>query len=366
MHRFPLLFAILLTLTFALARQSVANAQPKAEDPIDLKQCWAYSDNNQYSSIASDRSAVYVATPDAKIVAIAVDSGQKLWSAELGGEVASNLVALPSGVVVTTQTAATDSSVSKATIRILSLETGIATRSLAVNPAESFYLKYIAGQLIVVSKSGDIAVFDAITFEQKWSRKPTGAVLGEPHIGAEKLLIGTSEGQIVSIATATGEISATIKTESRPSQMFAMANGNVIYADDRGTVISLGKKWKFRLGAKVNAISEIGEDILVTSYDNFVYLLTSDGGVEWKQRLEGRIAGVISTSESNLIAFSIGGSSAVVLEPKKGRTVGRIGFAQQADSLFVDKSNSGGFYFIANGVTYSYSSTPCISKSDKP
>ena len=370
MYRFPIFFAILLTLTCAFTRQSVANAQrvssAKAEDPVEFKQCWAYSDDNQYSAIVSDKRAVYVATPDAKVVAIAVDSGQKLWSAELGGDAVSDLIALPNGIAVVTQTPATDGSVPKAAIRILSLETGIATRSIAVNSAERFYLKYVATQLIVVSRSGDISAFDATTFEQKWSRKPTGSIVGEPHIGAGKILIGAADGQIVSIATATGEISATIKTDSKPSQMFATSNGNVIYGDERGFVNSLSEKWKFRLGAKINGISEIGEDILVTSYDNVVYLLTQDGGVEWKQRLEGRIAGVIASSDSTLLAFSIGGSSGVVIEPKKGRTVGRIAFAQQADSLFVDKSGSGGVYFIANGVTYSYSSTPCKIKSDKP
>ena len=366
MQRLPILLAILLVLTCALARESVANAQPKTQDPVEFKQCWSYSDENQYSAIASDKHAVYLATPDAKVVAIAVDSGQKLWSAELGGDAVSDLLVLPNGIAVVTQTPAADASVPKALIRILSRETGIAMRSIAFGSAEKFYLKYVAAELIVVSQSGDIAAFDAITFEQKWSRKPTGAIVGEPHIGGKKILIGSAEGQIVSIATATGEIFATIKTGSKPSQMFAAANGNVIYGDERGFVNSVGEKWKFRLGAKVNGISEIGEDILVTSYDNFVYLLTRDGGVKWKQRLEGRIAGVIPANDSTLLAFSIGGSSGVVFEPKKGRTVGRIAFAQQADSLIVDRSDSGGVYFIANGVTYSYSSTLCKIKSDKP
>lgn len=71
-----------------------------------------------------------------------------------------------------------------------------------------------------------------------------------------------------------------------------------VIADDKGN-ISLTKLendgkfksvWTSKTGASVSSITPNGENILVTSYDNFVYLFNRGNGKKiWKKRLSGRV-----------------------------------------------------------------------------
>jgi hypothetical protein len=49
-------------------------------------------------------------------------------------------------------------------------------------------------------------------------------------------------------------------------------------------------EWKLRNGAEISSVTPTAEGLLISSFDNFIYLISENGGKPlWKKRLSGRI-----------------------------------------------------------------------------
>lgn len=336
--------------------------QEKIDETVEFSRCWAVAEPDApFSTITTDSATAFVGAPGAKVSAIAIATGSRLWSTELGGEIASNLSADSAGLFVVTDSVPTDTAKPKeSTLRILSKETGITNRKIPLAAADSFKIGVDAGLVIVVSQSGDVYAFDAVTGETKWTRKPTGGVTGDSFIGVGSIVIGTVDGQILRLASATGEINLTVKSSDKPTAVRSLANGNIVYGDARGNVVSVDARWRFKAGAQVSGIYEVNGALLVTSFDNFVYYFNpSNGGVIWKKRMGGRIADISFASVNQLLIFTYGGETGVLAELKKGKTVGQIALPQETDNVSIPDLGTGRAVFAFNGAAYAFATTPC-------
>ncbi len=334
----------------------------KADETVEFSRCWAVAEpDGSFSTITTDAATAFVGAAGAKVSAISIAMGTRSWSTELGGEIASNLSADSAGLFVVTDSVSTDPAKPKeSTLRILSKETGITAKKIVLAPSDSFKIGVDAGNVIVIAQSGDVYAFDAATAEAKWMRKPTGGVTGDSYIGGGSIVIGTTDGQILRLSSATGEINLTVRSAEKPTAVRSTTNGNIVYGDARGNVVSVDQRWKFRAGAQISAIYEANGALLVTSFDNFIYYLNPDnGGVIWKKRMSGRIADISFAATNQLLIFTFGGETGILAELKKGKTMGQIPLLQETDNVSIPDTLNGRAVFAHNGTAYAFATTPC-------
>lgn len=360
------LFAVLISVSISLSPISVIS-QNKKDETIEFSKCWTYAEaETGFSMVATDVTTAYLGSARAKISAVSINSGVRLWSSELGGEIASNLIVGDAGVFVVTNSVPTDvAKPIESTLRILSKETGIASKSILLTTADSFKIGIDSGSVVIVSKSGDVYAFDAATAVQKWNRKPTGGFVGEAYIGGGVIVAGTIDGRILRLNCATGEIDLTVKVDSPPTSVRNTVDGQIVYGDSRGNVVAVDSRWKFRGGAQISSIYEANGALIVTSFDNFIYCLTPDnGGVVWKKRMAGRIADVSFTSANTLLIFTYGSDVVVLAELKKGKTIGQISMPQPTETVNIPDLTTVNSVFTSNGSAYSFATKSCKTEED--
>ncbi len=345
--------ATVFTVIALFAGNICAFAKDGASDTVELKRCWSYSEERVFTAITVDETTAYVATNEAQIVAISLLTGQKLWAAELGGTLVSNLEVTSAGLHLVSQP---DSN--PALLWRLSKDTGIPSKPIETSDGRQT-IKSINARLVTVSSSGKVNSYEPRELTAVWNRVPTGAITGEPFISNELIAFATSDGKLIKMSTSTGEIISTQQLASKPTRVFASLNG-LVFGNERGELVSVYPNWKFRTGAAINGVNSFGEALLVTSYDNFVYLIRRGGGdVIWKKRLEGRVAGTIIVDENRLAAFSLGAENGYVIETTKGRTTGIASLGVQADSLVVGPQNPFGPVLVVNGDVVAFSRNGC-------
>ncbi len=366
MCRFTTSLLALLILIATSLSPIPAHAQDKNDATVEFNKCWAYAEpESGFSTIVTDGTNAYLGSAGAKIAAISISDGSKLWSSELGGEIASNLAVGDAGLFVVTDSVPTDASKPReSNLRVLSKQTGITSLSISLAPADSFKIGADGGLIIVVSKSGDVYGIDSASGAQKWNRKPTGGVVGEAYIGGGTIVLGTIDGKILRLKAATGEIDLTVKAESTPTAVRSTVDGRIVYGDSRGNVVAVDANWKFRTGAQISGIYEANGALIVTSFDNFIYSLTRDGGgVLWKKRMAGRIADVSFTGANTLLIFTYGSDTAVLAELKKGKTLGQISMPQPTETVNIPDLTPDRPVFTSNGSAYSFATKPCKSET---
>jgi len=78
------------------------NAQ-NPPSPITVKRCWSYAVSTLADQrISSDGSRVFLPEDAARVEAISITDGSRLWYSDLGGEIVSNIVENGVSVFVTT------------------------------------------------------------------------------------------------------------------------------------------------------------------------------------------------------------------------------------------------------------------------
>ena len=359
------LFTVLIIISTSLSPIYV-NAQDKKDEAVEFSKCWTYAEaETGFSVIATDATTAYLSSAQAKIAAVSINSGVKLWSSELGGEIASNLTVGDAGIFVVTNSVSNDTTKPiESTLRTLSKETGITSKSTLLAAADSFKIAIDSSSVVIVSKSGDVYAFDSTTAAQKWVRKPTGGVAGEAYVGGGSIVIGTTDGKLLRLNSSTGEIDLTVGASSTPTVVRNTVDGQIVYGDSRGNVVAVDARWKFRSGAQISSIFEFNGGLIVTSFDNFIYCLTRDnGGVVWKKRMAGRIADMSFTSANTALIFTYGGDVAILAELKKGKTIGQIPLSQPSETVNIPDLTTENAIFISNGSIYSFATKPCNSEN---
>ncbi len=104
---------------------------------------------------------------------------------------------------------------------------------------------------------------------------------------------------ILEISATDGKITRTIQTNFSYAFIYIgdEEDNLLILGDKKGEIsardIRSGKKvWKLRTGGEISSIVSSQRGLLISSYDNFLYMVsTLDGRIIWKRRMEGRSTG---------------------------------------------------------------------------
>ncbi len=319
-----------------------------------------------YSAIAADGSHVYLGSEGAKIEALSLD-GRKLWSSELGGDISSNLVPVEKGLLLATSTLASDSPKATATLRNLSKETGITSWMLKLPNAGRYFLNPYNGFVIVVAQNGVVEAVDARDGTVKWKREIAEGFVAEPAFTPAKMIVATTGRQIFSISLASGEIESMRKSVYGVTALGELPTGEIVVGDERGGVSTMNgtdkPTWKFKSGGEISKIFQIGDSILATSHDNFIYyLLARNGDVDWKKRLSGRVMHLANITDKYALTMSFDDNNAVFTDLFTGKVAGQIGFADEEKLVSAPVAINGSIFLLTDRAVYSYSLGECLEK----
>ena len=351
---------------------AAAIGQAKAGNEVDLTKCWAFPTGDAVGeALASDGVRVFVGLGGGNVEALSLD-GKKMWSSELGGGIGSNILAGGSVFLVTSTVSSETGKAGGSVLRSLSKETGITNWTFKLPDAERHFLKIYNGSVVVVSKSGVIQAIDAKSGEIKWKREVAEAFAAEPEYTAEKVLVATSDKQIFTVKLVSGEIDSIRKMIYAVSAVNETALGETVAGDERGNVSLLltgtdKPDWRFKSGGKVSDIFTVGDHLLVTSHDNFIYFLSSrNGSMGWKKRLPGRVSQIATIMYRYALVSSFDEHAAVFTDLSNGKVAGQIAFGD-AETLVYSPVAAGGLIFVlTNEAVYGYSLNGCKIRSESP
>lgn len=347
-----------------LAAFAVLAQERPAEREIVATKCWAYV-VQAGRRLASDGARIFLATSDARIDAVSVE-GRKLWSSELGGEIASNLLVTDGGLYVASATTPTAEKAATASLRLLSLDTGITSQTIKLPDASQHFLHQSNGSLIVVSANGTIQSIDVKSGAARWKREIAERFFGEPYFGAERVIVASAAKQLFTILHSSGEIELMRKLQSQSTSAALTAGGETVIGDERGRVsLFLTDKdrehwWSYNSGASISSLRLLGNNILAASNDNFIYMLTPrSGGLAWKRRLAGRVTHIGILQNSLALVSSLEENGASFISLAGGKQLGQISLDEDEHLTANPSSASGLVFILTNNRLIAYSLNGC-------
>lgn len=348
-----------------------------AQNTFDLQlpaeKCFRLVKNNFSDlTIASDNEIGIISTSDGKISSFELRNGNKIWESELGGEI----IALPllddvdkKHIYVATKRFVSDSNSRQAeategileqktsALRSISVLTGLMIWQISINPADKIFLYNFKEKIVFVAENGDAACVNKADGRIIWKTSFGSSLTADPFFYGDTLTVALPD-KIVSVSMINAEAFFQIKIQLPATSLFVSGN-RLYWGDERGIIYGYAfnkekkkKLWKFQNGGEISYIIFTSAGLLVTSFDNFAYMLTPGTGKRlWKRRLPGRITIKPLVAGELAAITTIGSSELEVLSLRNGQTVNR--FILEEKNLLLDSPLLSGRFLIfptLNGV----------------
>jgi outer membrane protein assembly factor BamB len=346
---------------------SAAQSDSRVTDPPLLKKCWNYPAGPSEAGLAGDISRIFIGEANARIEAVSVDTGAKLWASDLGGTIVSNLFVGDKNLYIATRSVGSEPSRIHTKLWALNKESGLTVFSIEVNNTGQVILSGV-GQLVFAISDSLIAAVDSSTGATLWSRPLSSTVSAAPVILNDRIILATSDKVISTIATPSGDVISRVQTKFITTATAPHDANRIIVGDERGNLSSLDTasgrtNWKLRQGARISEIDISGDDMLITSYDNFIYSVSADSGkIAWKKRMPGRVSAVPSSSGNLAVTLSTGENIAFVIDTKNGRSLNQL--TLEGENTFVQEplvTANSAIFATVDGV-FSYGINGCPAK----
>lgn len=382
MLNLSVIFRIVITLNVCLlvgiggllqpsVRTAFAQTVSSPPSALPFQLCWSVR-TESILDFASDNELTYLSLPNGKILTLEAADGAKLWEAELGGEIAAPLISVEkmNGLYVVTKSplnfiggdALTDGkSAFEFKIRSIGRMSGVTNWQTALNfdsdgtskdwnntnnsansektektenTENSEIAVFIDGhQIIAGSRSGKIVALDASDGHLLWKKSVSSKIPNsgdfryQPQI---KTISAVSDAEIVLISLETQKIIYREKSTAPVTAVFLFDEDVLIFGDKKGEIRAVNIKtnktlWKARRGGQISSIVSASQGILISSFDNFVYLFAPNSGKElWKRRLDGRLTVAPLVFDGYVVVETSGGSKADILDSDSGKPINRI------------------------------------------
>ncbi|MGD9561135.1 MAG: PQQ-binding-like beta-propeller repeat protein [Pyrinomonadaceae bacterium] len=320
-------------------------------------------------TLSSDGDRVYIGSNTGTLSSYSAKDLTVLWRSELGGEFGSDVLPTDAGAVVVTNSVPADGTGRDSVLRLIGKDSGVAAWSAKLPFSERYDLGTLGQGIAAVSKEGSVVLLDPGSSRIVRQSQQYGPVSAGPVFAGAKVIIGTSEKRVVVISAMDGSITSQFKVDFAPTSITATNAGALLIGDERGNVSLLSAKdngvvWKFKSGAAVSSIREIEEGIIVTSLDNFVYLISDyNGDVIWKRRLSGRVVEGGPLVEGHIVVLVYGENLGYVLDLENGKVVGTV---RSEEEDFINRSpvlvNGATFAVTTSNSLQTYAVGSCIPK----
>ena len=362
----PWLFsACLFLFLFSSAVHSVPRADTPDKSPVFSK-CWDYPATPDLRvSPVSDETSVYFLDNENKLVGVHLNGGTKLWSTDLGGDLASNLLIAGDSIFVVTSVAASSAPGAKAVLWSLSRQTGITDWRTDISPSPYVFLGRSSGSILALGSDGFVAAVGS-KGEVIWKTELGSPLSSEPYFDDVGVAIGTAKNEVLSLAGSDGRRTVLWKSRHAPTAIYLNSRTRVLVGDERGNLFSLpagaSPSWRFRNGARISRVFSNNNGYLAVSDDNFVYNISRSGDVKWKRRLPGRVAGAPLILGDSLVVSVIGAGAVFVLDVRNGKVSNRIETGEDTSVGVAGRPDGEGFVITGvNRLTY-FSRAKCPFK----
>lgn len=362
---FRILFFILAPAMLLLIGGLAGFAQNRVKAPTPLKRCWEFGlATARMAEIAADDGVIYLAYEEGEITALDANTANILWKSEIGGRVISTMAFAETHILVASNPQGEpNQEVHRTLLRVLSKTTGLTDRTILLPRQDEVLLAQWEGIALAVSKSGWMGGFDIASGDKLWERAFQSELSARPMFTGGAVAIGTISKGVYLIDLKTGEELVSFNSNSAPTAVTSLKTRQIIYGSESGRIERIDAeskpiRWKFRAGGQISGIEPSGDRLLISSHDNFIYMVSQKGGIDWKKRLPGRPGeNVLLTDGVGVVAIG-GDGTAIVFNPENGRTVNRVDFGENTIQSIV-LAGSGRIIFAIPGKILLYSSNGC-------
>lgn len=346
-------------------------AQLLSDEAVKLQKCGQYDfADTAITAAAADNSSFYVATEDGSIHAIDPVTSRKLWTSNIGGRIASNLIVADGRIFVAGNAVSVNGEQPETSIlRSLNPETGLVIWNSPIPYSEQMYLGSSGKAVISLGREGFVTSKDGMTGNLLWKVSFPGKLSAIPDIDFERIVAATNQKEIISMDGKTGTVLMRSKTKFIPSSVLNYSEKAIAAGDERGNLIllesSTGKAiWKYKSGGKISFIAHTSEGLLAASNDNFVYMLWDyNGDVLWKRRLPGRVAGPPLVGGDTVSVQLSAEKSAFVLNLESGKILNQFFLLENSSTgIMPGLFNNNLFVFSTPVSVVSYGLKPCSAE----
>jgi len=393
LHRnFPTAFPALIILCSTIFTQQT-NTKPQIDAPV-FRICWLYQTNeSEITKLASDNeSGFYFSLSSGKLLSLNLETVEKLWETNLGGNIVSDILVDRNNIYIAQkldESASEKAASEKANSQIISIQkstketlilysldkvTGITGWQFKIAESDKVYLYDTGDSLTIFLNNGMAYSLAKTDGKLLWTRNLGSNLSARPLEKNSEIILGTADKQVVYLSLKDGRTLRKFEIKEQSAVIAEDTDGNnLIVGDRKGSVWSLNKKkqkrrWTLRQGAEISNLLYTAQGLLMSSFDNFVYLVAETSGkLIWKKRLPGRIAAEPQIKDNHIIINSIDESAAFVLELNTGKLINKI--TLEDDNFFTGESmqlNNLLIYATLRGiVSFSASGEGCRQQKNR-
>ena len=321
---------VLFALVGGFAMHASADSPVLLSQPLTVR--WRYDSNVTLNlTPAFDKERIYLPLGGGTIVALTARDGALFWRSDMGGELSASPIADETAIYVASQTTGPPNEPRRTggALRALGREGGVTQwMTPLVTPLQGA-LAIGGGKIFAGGIDGRAYAFDKHTGGVLWSIPFSSPFAGQPVLKAGRVYFGGEDGTLIALEEQTGRLLWRFRTKGAVHGPVAVDQENVYFGSGDSYVYAVSAdrgrlQWRKRTGAGVEAVTLIGDMLLVASLDNFAYLLNDKGAMLWKKQLPGRISSQPLTIEGAALFTPLSSSAAVVLSLKDGKQVNSL------------------------------------------
>jgi hypothetical protein len=279
---------------------------------------------------AFDAERIYLPLAGGVVVALRAKDGQLYWRSEMGGELSASPAADHEQIYVASETGILkDGKRATGALRALGREGGVTQWMTPLVMPLRGALTVLGNKIFAGGSDGRIYAFDKQTGGVYWSIPHGSPFNCQPAAEVSRVYFGNEEGYLLAVEESTGKLIWRYHTEGPIRGPFALVGGAIFFGSDDGYVYAVNTSngrllWRKRTGAGVQAVTLVGESLLVASLDNFAYLFSLKGSRIWKRQMPGRIAARPLAIEDSALFTPLSSSAGVVLALRDGKQVNSL------------------------------------------
>jgi outer membrane protein assembly factor BamB len=361
------------------AHQDGDNKVSPWEKPIS--KCWTYEGETAANipMVPAQNGFLYIPLADGAVAAVETASGKQVWQSGLGGEIRAMQLTDNKKLIVVTEQQSDKKDDSSLVLQAISEETGVTAwrKELAFSTGISLIIK--GNTAILLREDGNITAFGvndgAVIWQANEGAKITAllastglAGTGPAGAGKSFIVIRPEEKKLVEMSLETGKAGQTYALSGSNTTPKLATEDSIVFSDPIGNVSAMSLLngapiWNARAGAEVSDVTATDLGLLVSSNDNFVYLLSaSRGDRKWKRKFSGRLMGKPVLHENYGLFVTAAGTDAVILNLNNGKFVNGVSLTNKAFFTGSAVGAGGGFALsTSQGVLY-YSPDGCAKK----
>lgn len=324
--RIFLIFLALVAFNQNVFTQKTKNIENKWTLPY--RQCWVL--NEQVEFIASDNELdIYLTFSGGKIRKIDSKTSSKIWETDLGNKISSGVFLKPTFLFASTDVKE-NSNKTNTFINELSRTTGLTNSRIDIQDSNYILLKEFEKKLLIKNQSGNEVVLLDQSGKLIWKKKIENGLLNKIYLFQDIAILATVDKKIILFSILDGDTIFENTLPNTISSFYFDDTGKIFVGDILGNIFSFdytNQKLKkiLRTGGKIINFTSASNNFLITSSDNFIYLVSrKKGKLIWKKRLPGNIESNPLINSDVAFVFSFGIGKGFIIDLKDGKIINKI------------------------------------------